>query len=333
MREDKRWIIHDLKGLDLKPKAGFEPNFFEFESEMELMTSSPGRLNIHEIFASFGPTDFLLKQSVLPVLAWVSGDDHIRCVGTAFVVSCTGYLITAGHVLLDPAESGYASVTRTAGALTYSADLNMGVLVPLSPAYGQRGYRFFPFLQSWYWGEWEESPLVHEKARFKYLTDIALCKISPMPNGAAHQPLNLSLRGFGIPELAYALGYARMQDIPFDEREGRMVIPPSAHELYVSVGEVIENFPENHLSRDVPTPGPCFHLRATIPGGMSGSPIFGAGGEVVRGVISRSISGEEHAYGAMLGPAMHLTLGNDLTLKKIMEMGNEGIPMLQGPDL
>jgi hypothetical protein len=66
---------------------------------------------------------------------------------------------------------------------------------------------------------------------------------------------------------------------------------------------------------------------------MSGAPIFGADGAVVRGVVSRSFSGEEQAYGAMLGPAMHLPLGEDRTFRKIMETGNEGIPVVHGADL
>jgi hypothetical protein len=42
---------------------------------------------------------------------------------------------------------------------------------------------------------------------------------------------------------------------------------------------------------------------------MSGAPIFGAQGAVIRGIVSRSFSNECHAFGAMLGPAMHLELG------------------------
>jgi len=333
MREDGRWAIHDLKGLTLRPRAGFDGSFFQFESEVELMTSSPGRLNIHEVLASFGTTDFLLKQSILPVIAWARGDRSIRCIGTAFVVSCTGLLITAGHVLLDPLERRYGGAARTRGSVTYPEDVHIGVIVPISPAYGQRGFRFFPFLQSWYWGDWRESPLLHEDAQFKYLTDIALCKIAPMSHGAAHQPLNLSLRQFGLGERAFAIGYARMPDIDFTDSDGRIVISPFSQELYVSVGEVIENFPENHLRRDVPAPGPCFHLRALIPGRMSGAPIFGGDGAVVRGLVSRSFSGEAHAYGAMLGPALHLPLGDKVTLKVLMDGANEGIPVVQGPDL
>jgi len=209
----------------------------------------------------------------------------------------------------------------------------MGVVVPISPAYGQRGFRFFPFERSWYWGEWQDSPLFHEREQFKFLTDIAVCKIPAMPDGTAHQPLNLSHRQFKQGETAYALGYAEMGDIPFAVKDGRMIISEFGQELYVSVGEATEVFADNHLRKDVPVPGPCFEFRARIPGKMSGGPIFGGDGSVVRGVISRSFSGEKHAYGAMVGPAMHLPLGENMTLRTLMDTGNEGIPVLQGPDL
>src|ERR1700737_2728112 len=104
-------------------------------------------------------------------------------------------------------------------------------------------------------------------------------------------------------------------------------------DLYVSVGEVMQMFPQNHFQKDVPTPGPCFDFKAKIPGKMSGGPIFGAEGSVVRGGVSRSFSGETHSYGAMLGPAMHLPLGDNMTLKKLMDSGMEGIAQVQGPGL
>jgi len=100
--------------------------------------------------------------------------------------------------------------------LKFMDNLHMGVLIPISPAYGLRGYRFFPFVQSWYWGEWKSSPLLHEDDKFSYLTDIAVCKIAEMPNGAPHQPLSLSLNSFKIGEKAYVLGYAEMDDLPVE---------------------------------------------------------------------------------------------------------------------
>jgi hypothetical protein len=144
-KEDGRWDIRALKGIALKPQIGFDPDFFKIAKEVELFDSSSK--NIHEILASFGPTDFLLKQSILPVVAWVENEEVIRCIGTAFVISCTGYIITACHVLLDPKESNYGTVIREGTVLKFMGNLHMGVLIPISPAYGMRGHRFFPFVK------------------------------------------------------------------------------------------------------------------------------------------------------------------------------------------
>ena len=105
-------------------------------------------------------------------------------------------------------------------------------------------------------------------------------------------------------------------------------------DLYVSVGEVMQVFSQNHFQKDVPTPGPCFDFKAKIPGKMSGAPIFGAQGAVIRGVVSRSFSKERHAFGAMLGPAMHLPLGHPSdkarTLRALLQAGSEGMAEIQG---
>jgi hypothetical protein len=311
-------------------------DYFAFESELELMTSRPSQ-NIVELMASVGPTDFLLKQSIVPVVAWRERDRYIRCIGTASVISCTGYLLTAAHVLMDPFESGYGGGTRVGSQLTFPDDLHFGVFIPIGPLSGVRGFRFFPFEKYWLWGSWREMPLLHQNDRFDFLTDLAICKILPMPEGAAHQPLSMSLNAFVSSEAAYALGYAEMDDIPIEYGTRGIAIQDFKMELVVSIGEVMRVLPRNHLDCEVPTPGPCFDFRAKIPGKMSGAPVFGAEGAVIRGVVSRSFSGERHAFGVMLGPAMHLPLDepdiSGRTLKTMMDAGLEGITQVYGAGL
>ncbi|MHB8534214.1 MAG: trypsin-like peptidase domain-containing protein [Sulfuricaulis sp.] len=330
---DGRWGIQGMKGLTFLPKKGQDKSYFAFEGELELMTSNPSGFSMHELFRSFGTTDFLVKQSIVPVVAWVHKESVMRTIGTGFFVSCTGYLMTACHVLLDPEERGYGIVHRDGHRLRLLDGLEMGVLVPINPATGQRGMVFLPFESSWYWGDWKNSPLIHENERFDMLTDIAICKVPTWPRGEGHQPLNLSLNAFSREERAFVLGYAEMPDISFETKKGLISLTEPQDELFVAVGNVMNVFPNNHLSREVPTPGPCFDFAAKVPGKMSGAPIFGADGAVVRGVVSRSYSGEQHAYGAMLGPAMHLPLGEGTTLHNLMENGNEGIAQIHGSGL
>jgi hypothetical protein len=326
---DGRWGIDAMKGITLTPQPGCGPHFFRFKSDFGLLTSTPPR-NIHDAFSGLGTTDFFLKQSILPVVAWVDGEPVIRCIGTAFLITCTGYLMTACHVIVDPKERGYGEITRAPNGKMLIKGVRMGVLIPLSPAYGQPGHLFCQFLESWYWGEWRQSPLLFEDEKLDMLTDIAICKIAQMPNGAAHQPLNLSLYPFAKGERAYSIGYAEMDDIPVEINNGRPIPKIGGQHLYVSVGEVIDSYPDNHITKTVPTPGPCFDFKAKIPGKMSGGPIFGARGAVVRGVVSRSFSDQLHAFGAMLGPAMHVPLIENKTLKEMMESGDEGMGQIQG---
>jgi hypothetical protein len=273
-----------------------------------------------------------MKQSILPVVAWVKNKKFIRCTGTAFVISCSGYVMTACHVLLDLKERDYGKVVREGSLLTFMDNLSVGVFIPLSPAYGRRALAYLPFEYSYYWGKWKSSPLIHKQEELDMLTDVAICKIPEMPNGGPHQPLSLSLNRFAKGEKAYAFGYAEMDDIPVEIKDGRPVFDFEC-DISASISDVVAVFPENHLKKDVPPRGPCFDFRAKIPGKMSGGPILGDHGSVVRGVVSRSFSKEKHAYGAMPGPAMRLPLIEGETLKDMMESGNEGIAQVHGQGL
>ncbi|KAF0227099.1 MAG: hypothetical protein FD175_2861 [Beijerinckiaceae bacterium] len=331
---DGSWGITDLNGLTLKPIAGYSETFFKLDWEVNLLTTRPSN-NPYELFSSFGSTEFLLRQSILPVVSWRHGDEVIRCVGTASVISCTGYLLTAAHVLMDPFEQKNG-VIKKEGKTTFCDDFEFGVLIPYQRE-GSRGILVCPFEKLWIWGHWEQSPLLNQNDRFNYTTDIAVCKIPPLPLNAAYQPFAMSLNAFVKDEAAYAIGYAEMDDIPISYKNGQLVIAEFNAHLFVSIGEVMQVFSDNHLLRDVPTPGPCFDFCARIPGKMSGAPIFGARGAVIRGVVSRSFSGESHAYGAMLGPGMNMPLDEpnlpSKSLYSLMIEGNEGIAQLIGEGL
>lgn len=331
--QDGKWAISAFKPFTFKPQPGEDPDFFRIDGPMDLMTSRPSLSDVYGWLTTFGPTDYLVKQSILPVAVWEEGDSFIKCIGTAFVVSCTGYVITAGHVLLDPYDDKKAEFDSATNSIKFPPGMHFGVLIPISPATGRTGSLFFPFEDTRCWGQWKHSPLLHERPRFDMFTDVAICKISILPGGSGHQPLSLSLNGFKQEERAFAFGYAEMDNIPIRNEDGKLSVPEFKQDLYVSVGPVKSNFPENHLRKDVPTPGPCFDFLAKVPGKMSGGPIMGADGGVVRGVVSRSFSGAKHAYGAMIGPAMHLPLLGDQTLRSMMESGNEGIAQAGGAGL
>jgi hypothetical protein len=338
-RPDGQWAIGGMKGIKLVADGNADENFFVLSGELQLMTESP-QGKMHDVLSLFGTTDFLMQQSIVPVVAWLEGEHTLKCIGTASIISCTGYVLTAAHVLMDPLESGYGAV-RTGTTLKFHEDLNFGVLIPYwTQGLGmslQKAFRFFPFEKRWNWGQWRQSPLLHERDRWEHITDVAVCKIPEMPNGRAHQPLNISLNQFVSQEDAYALGYAEMPDIQLNPKNGNLADNNFRLNLHVSVGKIMTTFPQNHIRKEASTPGPCFDFNAKIPGKMSGAPIFGARGAVIRGVVSRSFSGENHAYGSMIGPAMDLGLDEpqitNRSLRSLLESGNEGMAIAIGEGL
>ena len=334
----EEWAIHDIKELMLSGDDNRGQRYFLLRGDIEMLTRRPSGFS--DVMSLFGSVDYLIQQSIVPVETWISGDNQIKCIGTASIISCSGYVITAAHVILDPLEAGYGAV-RVNKQVKYRDDLNFGVLIPYwAPwrgIYSRKAYRFFPFVHMRAWGNWIESPLIHEGDRWEHLTDVAVCKIPEMPDGQAHQPLNLSLNPFEIGEDAYALGYAEMPNIEIDPKTGNLVDDEFRLQTYVTAGNILHTFPQNHIEREVSTPGPCFDFDARVPGKMSGAPVFGGRGIVVRGVVSRSFSGEEHAYGSMLSPVMDLPLfppeiGNS-SLRSLLDGGSEGMARLVGAGL
>lgn len=214
------WAIHDIRELKLSGDDNSGQRYFLLRGDIEMLTSRPGGFS--DVMSLFGTVEYLIQQSIVPVVAWLRGDNQIKCIGTASIISCSGYVITAAHVILDPLEAGYGAV-RVNKQVKYRDDLNLGVLIPywapLRGIYSRKAYRFFPFVHMRAWGNWIESPLIHESDRWEHLTDVAVCKIPKMPDGQAHQPLNLSLNPFPIGEDAYALGYAEMPDIELIQRQ------------------------------------------------------------------------------------------------------------------
>jgi hypothetical protein len=207
-----------------------------------------------------------------------------------------------------------------------------GAMFPVHPATGLKGFQITPFEQGWYWGEWRESPMIYEADKLHSLTDVAICKLPEKPDGSAYQALNLSLNPFTVGEGAMAIGYAEMKNIPVEYIDGKPKIDEFEWELYVSRGEVTAVYPNNHQNREVPAPGPAFDFAAKIPGRMSGAPIFGADGAIIRGVVSRSFQDEKHATGCMLGPVMELEFSG-ASLRQRMHSHREGMSIVKGRGL
>lgn len=121
-----------------------------------------------------------------------------------------------------------------------------------------------------------------------------------------------------------------MPSFDLKRRGSQTIIPDFNPELFVSVGTVDAVFTENHSTKEVNSPGPCFRFDAFVPGRMSGGPIFGGDGEVVKGVVSTSASGERYAYGALWEPVFQLEIEGGETLRSMMLAGKSGITRIDG---
>jgi Trypsin-like peptidase domain len=334
------WTVHDFKGIDLNPEEGFEPDYFKIKDEMILLTQQPGPV-ITDFFATFGHTEFLVRQSIVPIVAWNEGDRGMRCIGTGFFISASGLLMTAAHVVRDPIDDEYADFTKIGErAFKFDKSLHMGVMLPANPAMRSAPREVFngpdqirtadsfiaPIEWAMHWGHEEVGPLFHMKPEYKLDLDVAVCKVTENQVGGSYQPLNIGQHDLRIGDRAVAIGYAEMENIKF----GGAVYRPS---LIVSVGSVTNIYPDNITRKETTTPGPCFEFEAKIPGKMSGAPIHVGSGIVTKGVVSRSWQDERRASGGLIAPMMGLGLANGKSLIQIMQEGRDGMAQIMGRGL
>lgn len=334
------WTIHDLKGIDLKPREGCAKDYFQIKDEMNLMTQRPGPI-MTDFFATFGSSEFLVRQSIVPVIAWNEGDGEVRCIGTGFFISASGLLMTAAHVLRDPIDEKYTNVTQIGERTSKLGEsLRYGVLIPANPAMRNapsevfnidprmRSARWFmcPFEWALHWGREIESPLLHQTPEFKLDLDVAICKVRENTQiGSSYQPLNIGRHNLKTGDRAVAIGYPAMRNIRINADDDYQP------ELTVSVGTVTTIYPDNITEKQTPTPGPNFEFNAKIPGKMSGSPILVGGGIITKGVVSRSWHGENHASGCLIAPVLPLPLLHGKSLLDLIRDGEEGIAQVMGP--
>jgi hypothetical protein len=335
------WAVHGMKGIDLKPREGFAPDYFKIKDEMVLLTDRPGPV-MQDFFATFGLTEFLIRQSIVPVVAWNDGDRGLRCIGTGFFISASGLLMTAAHVVRDPIDDQYAAHTKIGeNAFRFDKSLHMGVLLPANPAMKNAPREIFngpdeirsadsfiaPIEWAQHWGQEVVGPLFHMKPEYRLDLDIAVCKVTENQVGGSYQPLNISQHNLRIGDRAVAIGYAEMENIQFGEQAAYQ---PS---LVVSVGSVTNIYPDNIARKVATTPGPCFEFDAKIPGKMSGAPILVGSGIITKGVVSRSWQDERRASGGLIAPMMGLSLASGKNLLQTIQNGNEGMAQMMGSDL
>ena len=336
-RGDGQWAVTDLIGLDLKGKKADSDAFFEVQNDLAVkqgMGTPPGTIKS------------VMGESIVPVIAKVHGEERFRCIGTGFFISCTGLLVTAGHVVMDPIERKYGGVTEVDDRSWTTNNMDLGVLVRKNPLFFGRGFDFYPIEWSAFLAEKIDEVMPFQKrSKLKLRVDVAICKVRSRPNGAAHQPLTIIQPGIKGTSLKIganvrALGYPCMPEMFGRAPNGTCQLSNNKNlEMYVSSGKLKDWVPDNLANPSLPAPGPCFTFDAKIPGGMSGGPIFDHEGIYVHGVVSMGSDNEAgtdaFSYGAMLGAALNIPIAmmNGATLSQLHAGHTEGMAILKGGDL
>lgn len=318
--------IRAAESVALAPRNGVESDFYAVKNGMVI--SQPN---------FFGPTSWVMGQSIVPIVAIVDGEDTIRCLGTAFFISCTGILLTAAHVITDPIERQYGDVSTLDDLTWHTRQMNFGVMLPVNPMLYEPGYLFLGVEWAMFLAEQRDNPMPIRGVDLKLTSDVAICKVPQLSPTTPHQALSIKQRGIkgvgiDVGKSATAIGYGSMDEtIPLKGEPGTR--GDFKFDIHVSKGKIIERFPDNMTTRDVAAPGPCFSTSANYPGGMSGSPIFDDEMIYVHGVVSRG-GLQDLSYGCMLEPSMHLPIKHlgDKSIAELMAAGGAGIPRISIPD-
>lgn len=320
-----QYHITNMLPVPLRPKAG-EPNDL-FKLADDLLIAQPAYLST--IIST-------LAQSVVPIVAMVPGEDTMRCLGTGFFVSATGLLITAAHVVTDPIERSYGGIRKMDERSWFMGNLKVGVMMSVGLNHDAWEFRKIEWAE--FLSEPRERSLPIQGQDLKLASDIAICKVEAVP-GSIYQPLSsiqTGIRGSGLAvgKKATAIGYGAMQDTDLEQHRPGVVSGTFGFDLYVSTGAILEHLPDNAVSRQAFTPGPCFRASLKLPGGMSGSPIFDDEGIYVHGVASSGMEEAEglasHGYGSMLAASMQIPISRleGQSLLDLLRSGNHGMTRL-----
>ena len=326
-RKDGQWAIITMANVPLEPMEGDGNDLFRVQDDVFIAQSMP----------PIGGTRFwAIGQSIVPVVMLEPSDapERIRCLGTGFFISCTGLLLTAAHVVIDPLERAQHYPIRLQGTWELPSDGRLGVMLAANPLFEGHGYFFREIEWAGWLGQPTDSPLPIRGLDLKLNSDTAICKVRPMPDGSPYQPLSIvqpGIRGTGLAvgKSATALGYGGMTEVIELNGGQDMRFRP-----FVSTGSILERFPDNITTRAASAPGPCFSASMKFPAGMSGSPIFDDERLYVHGVVSKGLQDEtglaSFGYGSMIAPLLGLPLPllDGKTLSDLLQSNDHGMPKM-----
>jgi hypothetical protein len=242
-------------------------------------------------FSPFPELGHHIQQSVMPLLV-ISGES-LTAIGTGFVITSNGLMMTAAHVLEEAVKHGIPR-KRQDGGLDYDLQL-YAVYVTNRKNDDCDQYIGGPLPVVKFW----HSPEL----------DIAFCRLgSPYPesNWMPNLPVfRLSPSVPTVGERICGCGYHQMKgNIGHPTENGKIEVHYSQDTAYTP-GRVIEVYPVRRDS--VMLRFPCFRTDARFDAGMSGGPVVNQEGNVC-GVICSSLPGDQSnpahlSYASLIWPA------------------------------
>lgn len=256
-----------------------------------------------------------IQQVVMPIVTKVFNE--VRQVGTGFIISPDGLMMTAGHVLID-AERKAARVwdKENKQFINYYELYALHITNEVTSA-GEGGENTF------LGGLW---PI--DKCWAQDQIDIGLCQLrQARKNGeiVVHKPLRLSPATPKIGQPVTAFGYHKTEAL-FAE-EGDIFRMTYSHDTAFSRGEVTNVYNQGYASGRLPFP--VFETNARFDGGMSGGPIMNTQGDVCGVVCYSSIPDHDRqdylTYGASIWPAC----GLKIEATRDVNVGPQSISMME----
>ena len=247
-------------------------------------------------FLPVGDFPHQLQKQVMPIIAKVY--DEVFPVGTGFVITTSGLMMTAGHVLEAAYDKAVPRRTDDGGKAPY---VDLYAIYVANDTHPEDSVG----------GMWPIDSFWHHPS-----LDVGVCLLRGATRRETGKPVRwppLTLSP-GIPAIGskvWAYGYFQMTGSGGQDDDGLETMNFRQSSAYTQ-GEIVEVHPdyrdEGLLSF------PCFRTNARFDPGMSGGPIVNEAGHVC-GVVCSSLppseDGEEHlSYGSMIWPALMIGIKN-----------------------
>jgi|GEM_PF-713874 len=268
------------------------------KDDTSMMRGSNEPLQVDPGFTPLKIFGHQFQQTVLPIFAIAEGD--IIPLGTGFVISQDGFMITAKHVIDEVFEG---RLMRRDGSRRVYKDVQLYAMYitnsenPEYPGLFTGGQ--WPIDRAWYVPEldiaycWLKQAEINGKP-YKFETSLYLSPGLPKEGE--------NILGFGYYKSKASFTHNRVRDM--------RVVDYSQQTAFTSgkVAEVFRQYRDMHLLNF-----PCFQTTARFDSGMSGGPVFNGATGGVCGVICDSFGetdekGEYTSYASSIWPSLAIPL-------------------------